>query len=138
MKSCFMIGHREANEAIYPALLEAVLRCIEEDAAEEFIVGHYGGFDRLAKRAVLEVKRRYPVWLTLLLPYYPAPKALTAGFDGTVYPFEGYVPPRMAIVRADRAMIDACACVIVYARHPGNARDCLQYAQKHGKKIICI
>ena len=138
MKSCFMIGHREADEEIYPILLEAVVRCIEEDAVEEFIVGHYGGFDRLAKRAVTEAKRRYPVRLTLLLPYIPAPKELTAGFDGALYPFERRVPPRTAIVRANRMSVDACACVIAYARHPGNARDLADYARKHEKKIICI
>jgi Uncharacterized conserved protein len=138
MKRCFMIGHREAGDAIYPALLGAVLRCIEEDAVEEFIVGHYGGFDHLAKRALLEVKRLYPARLTLLLPYYPAPKGMTAGFDATVYPFERHVPPRSAIVRANRAMIDACACLIAYVRHPGNARECLLYAQKHEKKIYRI
>lgn len=138
MKSCFMIGHRDAGEGIYPALLEAVIRCIEEDAVEEFIVGHYGAFDRMAKRAVLEAKARHPVKLVLLLPYYPAPKELTEGFDAAVYPFERRVPPRTAIVRANRMSIDACACVIAYVRHPGNARDLADYARKKGKKIICI
>lgn len=138
MKSCFMIGHREADEEIYPMLLAAVIRCVEEEAVDEFIVGHYGGFDRLAKRAVTEAKRRYPVKLVLLLPYIPAPKELTEGFDAAVYPFERRVLPRTAIVRANRMSIEACACVIAYVRHPGNARDLADYARKRGKKIICI
>lgn len=45
-KSCFFIGHREASEAIYPAVYSAVEQHILEYGVTEFIVGHYGGFDR--------------------------------------------------------------------------------------------
>lgn len=72
-KSCFFIGHREASEEIYPALYAAVEQHILEYGVTEFIVGHYGGFDRLAASAVKEAKRFYPeVKLILLLPYHPA------------------------------------------------------------------
>ena len=50
-KSCFFIGHREASEEIYPALYAAVEQHIVEYGVTEFIVGHYGGFDRLAASA---------------------------------------------------------------------------------------
>ena len=52
MKSCFFIGHREASEEIYPVLYAAVEQHIVEYGVTEFIVGHYGGFDRLAASAV--------------------------------------------------------------------------------------
>ena len=55
-KSCFFIGHREASEEIYPALYAAVEQHIVEYGVKEFIIGHYGGFDRLAASAV---KRLY-------------------------------------------------------------------------------
>lgn len=138
MKSCFMIGHRDAGEAIYPSLREAVVRCIVEGAIDEFIVGHYGAFDRMAKRAVLEVKREYPARLTLLAPYMPVRREDAAGFDEIVYPFETYVPPRTAIVRANRMAIDGCACLIAYVRYPGNAADFLRYARKRDKTIILL
>lgn len=71
MKSCFFIGHREASEEIYPVLYAAVEQHIVEYGVTEFIVGHYGGFDRLAASAVKEAKRFYPeVKLILLLPYH--------------------------------------------------------------------
>lgn len=57
IKSCFFIGHREANEEIYADLLAAVERHIVEFGVTEFIIGHYGGFDRLAARAVIEAKK---------------------------------------------------------------------------------
>lgn len=70
-KSCFFIGHREASEEIYPVLYAAVEQHIVEYGVTEFIVGHYGGFDRLAASAVKEAKRFYPeVKLTLLLAYH--------------------------------------------------------------------
>ena len=51
-KSCFFIGHRETSEAIYPALYAVVEQHILEYGVTEFIVGHYGGFDRLAASAI--------------------------------------------------------------------------------------
>lgn len=47
MKSCFFIGHREASEEIFPELAEAVERHIVDYGVTEFIVGNYGGFDRI-------------------------------------------------------------------------------------------
>ena len=88
-KSCFFIGHRETSEAIYPALYAVVEQHILEYGVTEFIVGHYGGFDRLAASAVKEAKRFYPeVKLTLLLSYHPAERPIPTpdGFDGTFYP----------------------------------------------------
>ena len=105
-KSCFFIGHRETSEEIYPALYAAVEQHILEYGVTEFIVGHYGGFDRLATSAVKEAKHFYPeVKLTLLLPYYPAERSIPTldGFDGTFYPpgMES-VPRKAAIIRANR------------------------------------
>ena len=59
-KSCFFIGHRETSEAIDPTLYAAVEQHILEYGVTEFIVGHYGGFDRFAASAVKEAKRFYP------------------------------------------------------------------------------
>lgn len=109
-KSCFFIGHRETSEAIYQALYAVVEQHIWEYGVTEFIVGHYGGFDRLAASAVKEAKRFYPeVKLTLLLSYHPAERPIPTpdGFDGTFYPpgMES-VPRKIAIVRANRYVVD--------------------------------
>ena len=143
-KSCFFIGHREAGETIYEELRAAVELHIVEFGVTEFIVGHYGGFDRLAARAVIEAKRTHPeVILTLLLPYHPAesPMAAPEGFDGTYYPPDmERVPRRVAIIRANRYMVDHVDYLIAYAWHPGsNARDLVEYAQKQlGKGLSGI
>lgn len=135
--TCFFIGHRETSDSIFPALLQAVERHITEYGVTEFVVGHYGNFDRLAARAVLKAKERHPqVTLFLLLPYHPADRPIPApeGFDGTFYP-PGMerVPKRAAIVRANRYMTDHCDFLIAYAWHPAsNARELVDYAQARG------
>ena len=137
MSTCFFIGHRETSDSIFPALVQAVERHITEYGVTEFIVGHYGNFDRLAARAVLKAKEHHPqVTLFLLLPYHPADRPIPApeGFDGTFYP-PGMerVPKRAAIVRANRYMADHCDFLIAYGWHPAsNARELVDYAQARG------
>lgn len=140
-KSCFFIGHREANERIYADLRAAVEQHIVEFGVREFIVGHYGGFDRMAARAVIDAKKTHPeVTLTLLLPYHPAerPVETPEGFDGTYYPPDmERVPRRVAIVRANRYMVDHVDFLIAYAWHPGsNARELMEYAMGRGTTKI--
>ena len=135
MKSCFFIGHREAGEEVFPALVEAVERHITEYGVSEFFVGNYGAFDRMAARAVIMLRERYPdITLSLLLPYHPAerPVDLPAGFDGSFYP-PGMekVPRRVAIPRANRYMADHVDCLIAYAWHPAsNARELADHAAR--------
>lgn len=79
LKSCFFIGHRETSAEILPALAEAVEQHIAEYGVTEFIVGNYGGFDRMAARAVIAAKARHPdITLSLLLPYHPAERPIEA------------------------------------------------------------
>lgn len=138
-KSCFFIGHRETSEAIYPTLYAAVEQHILEYGVKEFIVGHYGGFDRLVASAVKEAKRFYPeVKLTLLLPYHPAERPIPTpdGFDGTFYPpgMES-VPRKAAIIRANRYVVDHVDYLIAYTWHPAsNAQELLEYAQRRERK----
>ena len=137
MKSCFFIRHREASEQIISALTEAVEHHIVHCGVTEFIVGNYGGFDRMAARAVISAKALHPeISLLLLLPYHPAerPIGTPPGFDGTFYPpgMES-VPRRYAIVRANRYMIDHVDYLIAYAWHPAsNAKELTAYALRKG------
>lgn len=134
-KICFFIGHRETDESIYPALRTAVQRHIVEYGVTEFIVGQYGGFDRLAARCVVELKAIYSqIRLYILCPYHPTEREpdLPEGVDGTYYP-DGMerVPKRMAIVQANRRMVKQSDYLIACVWHPGsNAREILLYAQK--------
>lgn len=59
-KSCFFIGHREADERLLPRLEMVVDRLIREEGVRYFYVGGYGGFDRLAAVAVRCMKQKFP------------------------------------------------------------------------------
>ena len=137
MQTCFFIGHREAPDDLYPALYDAVLRHIEDYGVTDYVVGHYGRFDALAARAVREAKKMHPdVQLSLLLPYHPAEREARQAeqYDSLFYPpDQETVPRRVAIVRANRYMVDHCAYLIAYAWHPAsNARDLVEYAMRRG------
>ena len=141
MKSCFFIGHRETSSEILPVLREAIEQHIIGYGVTEFIVGHYGGFDRMVAKAVIDAKTRHPeITLSMLIPYHPSeqPVELPSGFDNTFYP-PGMekVPRRLAIVRANRYMIDHADHLIAYVWHPAsNARKLLEYAKKRERKEL--
>ena len=137
VKSCFFIGHQEASDELLPALQRAVEQHIEEYGVTEFIVGGYGGFDRLATVALIVAKQKHPeIILLRLTPYHPTerPVVLPESFDGIYYP-EGMekVPRRLAIVRANKYVIDRVSYLLMYVRHSGsNASNIFLYAQKKG------
>ncbi|MBQ3815219.1 MAG: hypothetical protein II836_04125 [Clostridia bacterium] len=136
---CFLIGCRDTPEALYPAILEAVKEHIAERGVREFLVGHYGAFDRLAAAAVREAKRTCPeARLTLLLPYHPGARPVSAeGFDESWYPFgDAHVPARAAIVRTNRHAVRASDFLIAYAPYPGGgAHEIVGYARHSG---LCV
>ena len=139
MKSCFFIGHREADERLLPKLTQIIERLITEENVSYFYVGGYGGFDRMAGLAVKQAKKQHPnVVLKLVLPYHPAEHPIEAppGYDGTYYP-EGLenVPRLYAIARANRILVETSDWLIAYVRHgASNSLNLLEYAQRREKK----
>ena len=139
MSTCFFIGHREAPETLMGELAAEVERHITEYGVTDFVVGRYGRFDGMAAKCVKAAKKRHPeVTLTLLLPYHPydRPTPTPPGFNGTFYP-PGMetVPKRVAIVRANRYMVEHSDYLIAYVWHStGNAWDLVEYAKTKEKK----
>ena len=138
-KSCFFVGHREANERLLPRLELEIDRLIQEDNVRYFYVGGYGGFDRIAATAVKRATQKYPdITLMLVLPYHPAERAVPTpdGFDGTYYP-EGLenTPRRYAIVRTNQIMVDTSNWLVCYVQHgASNSWNLLEYAQRREEK----
>ena len=138
-KSCFFIGHREADEQLLPRLELEIEKLIAVENVRYFYVGGYGGFDRIAASAVKHVKQKYPdITLMLVLPYHPAdhPTETPNGFDGTYYP-DGLenTPKRYAIVRTNKILVDTCNYLICYVNHgASNSRNLLEYAQRRATK----
>ena len=136
---CFFIGHRHAEERIYEKLLTAIDTHISAYGVTDFLVGHYGDFDRMAARAVAEARRTHPgISLTMLLPYYPEDRAISVPpiFDGTFYPpGMEFCPKRYAIVRANQYAIEHSDYLIAYVTGVGKSRDFLNYAERKGVPI---
>lgn len=132
--TCFFIGSRFATATVQKPLDEEIERHIAEYGVTEFVVGHYGNFDLEVIGALQRAKKRHPeVTLLLLIPYHPYDRPIKppAGFDGTYYP-EGLeqIPKRLAIVRANRYMVDHSGYLIAYIHGGGNSRDLAQYAKR--------
>lgn len=117
---CFFIGHRDAPSELYPSIFSAVEEHNVQYSVTEFLVGQYDAFDRMAARAVIQPKEKYPdVKLTHLLPYHPGERnvELPDGFDGSLYPVgQETVPKRLAIVRANQyavkhSGVSDCVCM---------------------------
>lgn len=145
-KRCFLIGHHDTPESIYPALQREIERHITKMGVTEFIVGHYGNFDRMAARALVEAKQVHPeISLWLLLPYHPAEQKVEVpeGFDGSYYP-EGMesAPRRVAIVKANRYVLENFEYLIAYVTHRfGNVWNLIDYAEnrrRNNRLEICI
>lgn len=136
--TCFFIGHRDAPDSLLPELIRQAERHITEYGVREFAVGRYGRFDFLAAAAVQKVKEYYPdVRLVYLRPYHPAERPIKTpkGFDSSFYPpgMED-VPKPLAIIRANRYMVDHSGYLIAYAWRPGNARELVEYAQTRERR----
>lgn len=140
-KSCYFIGHRNADPSIVPVLSDAIEHYILDLHVRYFYVGHYGSFDRLVECTVIAAKKRHPeIMLYRVLAYHPSERQvdLPKGYDGSCYP-EGMetVPKRFAIDKVNRLMIDRCDCLIAYATHPAsNTCKFIEYAKRKGTVLI--
>lgn len=143
---CFLTGHRDTSSDILPLLTAEIGRHIREQDVTEFVVGQYGGFDRLAAHALCRFKAEYPgLTLTLLCAYHPSERAvvLPEGFDGLWYPAGlEQVPRRFAIQRANRLTVEQSDYLIAGLRHPGSCTASLvRYAlgrQRQGKLTVTL
>lgn len=140
MISCFLFGHGDAPQSVYPFLVEAIEKAADS-GTNVFYVGYHGSFDRMAAAALRHIKKtRKDITAILVLPYHPAEAQIQMpeDFDGTFYPPLEGVPRKVALLRANQYMIQVCDCVICYVRHFGNSRNLLEYAQKQNKAITNI
>ena len=143
MKTCFMFGHSNTPD-ILAQLIETMEYCYEELGVRRFVVGSRGNFDRLmAWRGIRSLKEKHGDLLCQqVIAYHPALnrneiRDVSPYVDGTYYPMGAErVPNAVAIRRVNELMVQEADVVLCYVRHPGNARNLLEYAQR--KKKICI
>lgn len=131
-KSCFLFGHSDTSQSIYPYLEQAIENEVNKGVSV-FYVGYHGNFDHMAAKALRAIKRRHSgITLMLLLSYHPAEKSIEtpSDFDGTFYPPMEGIPRKYALIRSNQYMVKVSDSLICFVKHPGNARSLLEYAKK--------
>ena len=122
--------------------LEQIISIIEQEAGSqpvEFFMGGYGNFDAFGLRCAKLYKKLHPeTKLVLITPYIHENYCLLQDaeeiYDEVIYPELELVPPRYAIPRRNRWMVNESNFIIFYViSHFGGAYDALRCAQ--AKKI---
>lgn len=136
MSICTFFGHSDTPQEIAPILHLALTKLITQKNVDMFYVGNQGSFDRMVKKELQDLKIKYPhINYAIVLAYLP--KNNTSCTD-TVYP-EGLetVPPKFAISKRNKWMLERADYVVTYVCYPfGGAAQFKQLAERRGKIVI--
>ncbi len=139
--TCSMFGHHDTPRSALKYLAVLMYILVQERHVDKFLFGNQGNFDRMAHKVLTEsVIPKYPgIDYRVVLAYLPSVRPLDPLYHPaeTIYP-EGLenVPPRFAISRRNRWMVDQSDIVLVYCRSStGGTASILEYAEKKGKQI---
>lgn len=130
---CTFFGNKDAPETIRPMLEETINRLVTA-GVDLFFLGNQGNFDRLILDVIRSVYRLNPCFRYYVVLAYPEHDLDP---DETLYP-EGLekAPPKFAIDRRNRWMIDRADIVAVYSTHPGYSAKYREIAIKKMKVVI--
>ena len=134
-------GHRDAPQNIQRKLEETLIHLIEDQKANNFYVGNQGSFDSIVKTTLKKLKQQYShINYAVVLAYMPGKAEKTDNFDYSVTIFPDGLentPPKYAIVKRNRWMIDQADVVITYInRNFGGAAKFQELAKKKNKIVI--
>lgn len=135
---CTFFGHRDSPQEVKELLCTALRQAIEKDGVTTFYFGGQGGFDRMVKEVLMQMKRVYPhISCTEVLAYLPQKTHAGAIHEevATIYP-EGMEKafPRFSVDARNRWMLEKAQMVVtcVY-RSAGGAAKYKRLAEKQGK-----
>lgn len=126
---CCFAGHRQIDEIELPKLRARLLACVEQLIAlgvDRFYCGGATGFDLLAGKVVLRLRRAYPqVQLVLALPYrnheadwsaeqQAALRSLVRAADWVDYVSDAYAVGCM--LKRSRHMVRRCGVCVAYLK----------------------
>ena len=131
-------GHRLVEEEpLVRRWLEATVTELIQKEADEFYLGGYGGFDRMALSVVNHAKEEHPCLRSVLVLPYLDRKTAAEEYDHTIYPPLENVPKRFAILKRNRWMVDKADVIVAYVIHEwGGAAATLRYAESRGKPVV--
>ncbi len=142
-KTCAFFGNRHVSDETKQILHRTLVNLIESGEVKKFLVGNQGGFDCMVRQELRELKQLYQdIDYTVVLAYMPGKKDDYAydDFSDTVFPDElTHVPPRFAIDKRNRLLIERSDIIITYVRYSfGGAAKFKDIAIKKGKRVIEI
>ncbi len=139
MAACTFLGHRDCPRTVFPMLKATIRKLIVEEGVGRFYVGTHGEFDRLARRALSELKEEFlSIEWVVVLAYLPTVAEKSESYPNAVYP-EGMelVVPRFAIRYRNEWMIAHSEFLVAYVtRSFGGAAAGMQAAERKGKRCI--
>ncbi len=132
-------GNRLADRKEVEEPLRYVVEKLIKNGADEFLLGGYGDFDKIAARVVKSFKSTYPHIKSILVIPYLNREYNKELYDVSVYPELENVHPKGAIVKRNQYMVDVSDVVVTYVKYKnGGAATTLKYAEKKNKRIIDI
>ena len=132
-------GHRNTPSDIGEPAEKLLMQLIEEDGADDFLVGSKGNFDRMIYAKLKKLQKKYPqIKVKIVLAHMPGTARERENFSDTVLPEEIAVShPRYAINKRNEWMISRADTVVTYVQGvTGGAAKYKQYAEKKGKTVI--
>ncbi len=136
---CTFFGHKDTDTRIKEQLKEVLTDLIVDHQADLFYVGNHGNFDSIVRITLKELRTEFPhIKYYVVLAYMPKDKLFDD--DETIY-HENLetVPPRYAIDRRNRWLVNKADTVITHVTHSfGGAAKYKELAEKKGKRVINI
>lgn len=141
MATCTFFGHRDASYEIENELKSVIIDLIENKNVNLFYVGTHGNFDKLVKKNLELLKKKYSnITYIIVLSHLPtkSQEICKNNYYNYIYP-EGLenTPPKYAIISRNKWMIEHSDYVITYVLHnTSNASKFKEIAEKKGKLVI--
>ncbi len=133
-------GHRNVFELVCEPLRRTLIELIEGERGDCFLAGNEGGFDRLVLAVLRELSSVYPhIQYSVVLSRMPS-AAQQEYFRPleTLYPeAAATAPPRFAIDRRNRWMVEQCDLAITYVTTSyGGAAKAKALVVRKGKRVV--
>ena len=134
--SCTFFGHRDCPETVRAALRATITELIEHHKVSCFYVGDSGRFDALCRAELKDLGANYSVIRSRM----PSRSERYEDASDGILP-EGIVeggPPRFAIERRNRWILERSSFVVCYLRQQsfGGAAKFVSLAKRKGKTVI--
>ena len=140
-KICYFAGHRDTfgEEDLYSRIISLAEKLIVCEDVTEFRVGRSGNFDKLAARAIEELRKLYPVKLIIVIPYLTkdVDKDSEKFFDEIIIAdIPPSTPHRYRIIRCNEYSVKSADFLICYIPYTwGGAWKTAEYARRKGVTV---